>query len=241
MLRMKTADDFSIFPCGDQGITIQWGNEISLAANQKVIALFHALRNNPISDVTDIIPAYHNLTLCYDLVQLKKKFPDASGYEFMRKQLTACASALGEMALPVSKLVRIPVCYAQQFAPDIAPLAALHGISIEEVIAIHSGTNYRVYMIGFLPGFPYMAMVNQKIQTPRLPKPRARVPAGAVGIAGAQTGIYPTDSPGGWQLIGQTPLKIFDLAKDNPVLLQPGDEVQFYPVSIEEFQTFQTT
>jgi inhibitor of KinA len=159
----------------------------------------------------------------------------------MRKQLTACASALGEMVLPVSKLVRIPVCYAQQFAPDIASLAALHGISIEEVIAIHSGTNYRVYMIGFLPGFPYMAMVNKKIQTPRLPKPRARVPAGAVGIAGAQTGIYPTDSPGGWQLIGQTPLKIFDLAKDNPVLLQPGDEVQFYPVSIEEFQTFQTT
>jgi inhibitor of KinA len=145
---------------------------------------------------------------------------------------------LQETFLPVSRLIRIPVCYAEAYAPDLASLAALHGISSEEVIAIHSAARYRVYMIGFLPGFPYMATVDKKIQTPRLAKPRTRVSAGAVGIAGAQTGIYPSDSPGGWQLIGQTPLKLFDVAKDNPVLLQPGDEVQFYPISIEAFKTF---
>lgn len=241
MLRMKTANDFSIFPCGDQAITIQWGNEISLAANQKVMALFHALRRNPISGVEDLVPAYHSLTVCYNLAQLKKNSPDASAYAVIRKQLMALAGSLQESVLSESKLVRIPVCYEHAFAPDLAFVAALHGISTDEVIAIHSAAQYRVYMIGFLPGFPYMAAVDKKIQTPRLAKPRAQVPAGAVGIAGAQTGIYPSDSPGGWQLIGQTPVKIFDVTKDNPVLLEPGDAVQFYPITTEEFKTFRNT
>jgi inhibitor of KinA len=235
---MKAENEFSIFPCGDQAITIQWGNGISLAANQKVMALFHSLQRNPVMGVEDMVPAYHSLTVCYNPIQLKKKAPDASAYAFMRKQLTERAGLLQETFLPVSRLIRIPVCYAEAYAPDLASLAALHGISSEEVIAIHSAARYRVYMIGFLPGFPYMATVDKKIQTPRLAKPRTRVSAGAVGIAGAQTGIYPSDSPGGWQLIGQTPLKLFDVAKDNPVLLQPGDEVQFYPISIEAFKTF---
>jgi inhibitor of KinA len=135
--------------------------------------------------------------------------------------------------------MRIPVCYAKTFAPDLEDLALQNKISQEEVIRIHTSATYRVYMIGFLPGFAYMGRVDERIVTPRRSQPRTMVPAGSVGIAGEQTGIYPFASPGGWNIIGQTPVALFDVKRKQPVLLQPGDEVTFYSITEHEFTNYQ--
>jgi len=134
--------------------------------------------------------------------------------------------------------ISIPVCYAEGFAHDIEFIALEKNISIEKIIQLHTEQLYTVYMIGFLPGFPYMGEVKDSIAVPRKNEPRANVAAGSVGIAGKQTGIYPLESPGGWQIIGRTPLKIFDKEKSDPVLLQPGDEIQFYSISEDEFKNY---
>ncbi len=131
--------------------------------------------------------------------------------------------------------ISIPVCYDLSLAPDIEFVASQHALTTQQVIALHTSTAYRVYMIGFQQGFPYMAAVDKQIATPRKSNPRTSVPAGSVGIAGDQTGIYPFTSPGGWQLIGQTPLQMFNKNNHQPTLLQPGDEVQFYPISLSAF------
>lgn len=136
-------------------------------------------------------------------------------------------------------LVKIPVCYHPSVAPDLAHMAAQTELTEAEIIQLHCQPIYKVYLIGFLPGFPYMASVNKAIQFPRKTTPRALVPAGSVGIAGEQTGIYPLNSPGGWQLIGKTPLILFDMRKEMPCLLQPGDTVQFYPIELAEFLSIQ--
>ena len=138
----------------------------------------------------------------------------------------------------VSRSIKIPVCYDPSVAPDIALLAELHSISEEELIEVHTGKNYRVYMIGFLPGFAYMGTVDKRIATPRKSVPRTFVPAGSVGIAGEQTGIYPFGSAGGWQLIGRTPITMFNPANENPCYLQPGDEVKFFPITLSEYKNW---
>ncbi|MDB5197332.1 MAG: hypothetical protein JWP88_1703, partial [Flaviaesturariibacter sp.] len=134
--------------------------------------------------------------------------------------------------------LRIPVCYDQAFAPDLKTVAAQAGLSVEEVIHIHTHTSFRVYMIGFLPGFAYMGEVPDAIAVARRSEPRTKVSAGSVGIAGKQTGIYPFDSPGGWQLIGKTPASLFRKKEASPTLFQPGDEVLFYPITINEFTNY---
>jgi inhibitor of KinA len=156
-------------------------------------------------------------------------------FETMCSQLKQAADAC-TVAPTKSKSVQVPVCYAVSMAPDIESVAALHSLDVDEVIQLHTAKTYRVYMIGFLPGFAYMGSVDEKIVTPRRSQPRTQVPAGSVGIAGEQTGIYPFDSPGGWQLIGQTPLEMFNMANEMPCYLQPGDEVQFYPITMAEFE-----
>ena len=138
------------------------------------------------------------------------------------------------------RLVEIPVCYEGDFAPDLERVVAWSGMTVSEIIAHHSGPEYRVYLIGFLPGFAYMGAVDERLAAPRLARPRERVPAGSVGIAGVQTGIYPLESPGGWNLIGRTPLLMFDGQHTAPTLLQPGDRVRFYAVSLEQFYQIQS-
>lgn len=232
---MSMESGYTIYPCGDHAITIALGNKIDVKINQKVMALFSCLQAQPIAGVKDIIPSYHTVTVVYDLALLKKQMPSTSVYENMCLQLKRAADACtGASAIP--RLVKIPVCYEVSVAPDIESVAALHQLSREEVIALHTSQTYRVYLVGFLPGFAYMGSVDTKIATPRKTKPRTTVAAGSVGIAGAQTGIYPFDSPGGWQLIGQTPVRMFDTAKPDPCYLQTGDEVQFYSINFSQFQ-----
>jgi inhibitor of KinA len=133
-------------------------------------------------------------------------------------------------------VVRIPVCYGGELGPDLDGVAAFGSVSTDEVIALHSAPTYRVFMLGFVPGFAYMGVVDARIAAPRRPTPRVRVPAGSVGIAGVQTGIYPTETPGGWQLIGRTPVKPFDARREKPFLMKAGDSVQFYPIDRAEFE-----
>jgi inhibitor of KinA len=224
-----------IYPCGDHAVTIELGNEINIAINQKIIFLFRYLKELNIYGVRDVIPAYHTLTLVYDLALLKKQNPKDSVYEGMKAHLQKAFELMKDASAVATKLVEIPVCYDASLAPDIVSLAAMHELSVEEVVKLHTEKTYRVYMTGFLPGFAYMGTVDDKINTPRKQQPRTLVPAGSIGIAGEQTGIYPFDSPGGWQLIGQTPVTMFDAKREEPSFLKAGDEVRFYAVTLTEF------
>jgi inhibitor of KinA len=226
-----------IYALGDQAITIEWSASISEEANNQVMHSFHFLQLHPIEGVTDIIPAYSSLTLIYNSTIIRKQAMGGSPFEWLKKKLASLAVAPRETIQNTVPLI-IPVCYDLSLAPDLVEATQLTGCSIEELIALHTSEIYTVYMLGFLPGFAYMASVNKKIQMPRKANPRKLVAAGSVGIAGKQTGIYPLEAPGGWQLIGQTPLKIFDISKEEPCLFKPGNKVKFEAISLEQFHQF---
>lgn len=230
---------YRIYPCGDHAITIELGDSIDPAINNRVISLFAHLRSLQEEGVKDIIPSYHTLTVVYDVLQLKRKYPVPSAYNQMRDWLQHAVENSQQLQLS-PRLQRIPVWYDTSYHADLGFIAEQHSISVQDVIDIHSSATYRVYLVGFLPGFAYMGSVDRKIATPRKTSPRTLVPAGSVGIAGEQTGIYPFDSPGGWQLVGRTPIRLFDTRNEQPCYLHTGDEVQFYPITSEEFKTMQT-
>jgi inhibitor of KinA len=238
---------YRIFSLGDAAITVDFGNVINEAINQKVLNLFYQLRDNPLPGMTEAVPAYSSLTVYYNVFDVSKKITGGKPvFEFMSAQLEERLSQpLTETEIP-SRFINIPVCYEREFAPDIEYLAKEINISTEELIHIHSSKQYRVYMLGFMPGFSYMGEVDQRISFHRKAKP-VTVAAGSVGIAGRQTGIYPLASPGGWQIIGRTPLKLFDASlqpslerafEDSFCLLRPGDTVQFTSISKNEFENY---
>lgn len=236
---MPETSAYEIYPCGDHAASIVLGDGIDPAVNRKVIALFTHLKAHPIDGMKDIIPAYDTLTVVYDLPRLVRSVHKGTVYETICEEIAKRMEIIGDEMETRPDLVRIPVCYDPSLAPDIVSLAALHKITVEELVKLHTGTTYRVYMIGFLPGFAYMGTLPKQLISARKEKPRTMVPAGSVGIAGEQTGIYPFDSPGGWQLIGQTPVPLFTVSEENPCYLQPGNEVRFYPVSVTEFKQLQ--
>jgi inhibitor of KinA len=236
--KMDPHHAYRILPLGDSAITVDFGNTIDEAVNKKIIAWFHRLQAHPLPGMTEAVPAYSSLTLYYDSLLVSKNiFPPTETYEWIKEQLEKILSEPTEPEAGTGRLTRIPVCYDKEFAPDIESLAASRNIPVDEVVAIHASCPYRVYMLGFLPGFPYMGPVDERIRMPRKPQPLA-VAAGSVGIAGNQTGIYPVSSPGGWSIIGRTPLRVFDPGKEAPVLLQAGDHVQFYSISRDEFNDY---
>lgn len=228
---------YQIYPIGDQGITLDYGGEMSETVNRKIFQLYKSLQYWQSDALLDIIPAYNSISIIYDLIKIKKLAGEYSAYHYMETKLRVTESLLSDHSdeLFEERKVEIPICYDLSLAPDLLELASMQQLSVNEVIEIHSSKIYRIYMIGFLPGFAYMGTVDSRIASPRKDSPRINVPAGSVGIAGTQTGIYPFDSPGGWQLIGQTPLQLFDTTKENPTLLEPGDQVRFYAISLEEF------
>jgi inhibitor of KinA len=230
---------YRIYPCGDHAITIEQGTGINPLVNSTVISLFTHLQSLQEEGIKDIIPSYHTLTVVYDPMLLKKKHPMGPVYKWMQDWLLDAAENCKQIATATRKL-RIPVYYDPSHNADLSFIAEQHQLSAEEVIGIHSSATYRVYLIGFLPGFAYMGSVDKRIVTPRKVSPRTLVPAGSVGIAGEQTGIYPFDSPGGWQLLGQTPIPLFDIKNPQPCYLRAGDEVQFYPITIEEYKTMRS-
>jgi len=229
---------YHIFPLGDSAVTIDYGNTISEEINDMVLARFHQFQLQQIPGVIEIVPSYSSLTIYYDVCKLRKN--DSYGltaFEWMKWKIEELLKYPVQKNETEKRSIRIPVCYQDEFAPDLQQMATAKNCSPEEIIRIHTAVPYRVYMIGFLPGFAYMGVVDEKIVMPRKQQP-VNVKEGSVGIAGKQTGIYPLSSPGGWQIIGRTPIKMFDAEKDDPAVLKAGDIVQFYSITKDEFESY---
>ena len=212
------------------------GDIIDASINQQCIAIFHQLKEAALPFIKDIIPAYASVTVVYDVAAIRKEQPSA--YGFMKEKLEKLLSGIDTDQASSHRKIEIPVCYDLSLGIDLQEMSQQKNISVEEIIRIHINKIYRVFMIGFLPGFAYMGSVDESIITARRTQPRTNVAAGSVGIAGEQTGIYPLDSPGGWNIIGQTPLKLFDAKREKPVLLEAGDEIQFAAIDINEFNNY---
>ncbi|HEY8971183.1 MAG TPA: 5-oxoprolinase subunit PxpB [Puia sp.] len=230
---------FAIFPLGDSAMTLELGHLIDEQVNRRVLTLEAWLRERPFSGLKDIIVAYSSITVFYDPAEMSQSGWSDNVHRHIRRLLEeAWVATEGKLPcfLEEREPIRIPVCYGGGFGPDLEGLSGMLKISPEDIIRLHSSFIYRVYMIGFLPGFPYLGRIDPRLETGRKSRP-APVAAGGVGIAGNQTGIYPVNSPGGWQIIGRTPVKLFDPKKEPPVRLNIGDQVQFYAVSKEEFET----
>ncbi len=220
--------DLRFVPAGDKAFVIEMGTGISPEINRAVHNLFLSIERQAILGVLDMVPTYRSLLINYDPLTLS---PDE--LEGWIRELT---QDLDETATGASRVVELPTVYGDDHGPDLGHVAGHNGLTEEEVIALHSGTDYLVYMMGFTPGFTYLGGMSEKIATPRLQTPRTAIPAGSVGIAERQTGVYPIESPGGWQLIGRTPVQLFDPSKQPPVIAEPGDYIRFVPVPPEEYQ-----
>lgn len=226
---------YRIFPLGDQALVLDFGNTINETLNREVLSLFRQIQKNPFPGIIEAVPAYSSLTVFYDLSKLHAMLPAGTlVFEWMKSQLENFMKSCLKQEHVSEREIKIPVCYDAAFAPDLKRMAEIKNLSADEFVQLHYGKKYRVYMLGFLPGFPYMGKTDKQLNVPRKETPET-VRAGSVGIAGRQTGIYPFDSPGGWQIIGKTPLKIFDRNNPDITLLKPGDQVEFYPISRDEF------
>ena len=212
---------------GDRGLLAEYGDTIDPVINQKVRSMAIVVKNNMPDGVIEIIPTYRSILLVYD--------PSVTTAPDLQETLTALEKDLAGIKIPSPKLVEIPVCYGGDFGPDIEYVASSNKLTEEDVVLLHSEPEYLIYMVGFTPGFPFLGGLSEKLHTPRLKTPRTLVPEGSVGIANAQTGIYPIASPGGWQLIGRTPVKLFAPERDNPILYQAGDFLRFKPISLSEY------
>jgi inhibitor of KinA len=232
---MENSASYKIYFVNDSAAAIDFGNVIDKKVNTKAIALFNYLTQHPVEGMIEAIPAYSSVAVYFDIPLLRKQVSSHKKvYEWIQNKLNQVMlnKFTGFEAIP--DLVRIPVCYDDEFGNDLSWMTGQKNLTREEIIHLHSSRQYRVYMLGFLPGFPYMGEVDKRIIVPRKPEPQP-ILAGSVGIAGKQTGIYPLNSPGGWQIIGRTPLKMFDKNKIEPCLLKAGDAVEFYSIAIDEF------
>ncbi len=218
-----------IFPLGDAGLTVEFGNEISAELNNRVINLAGFFDKNPFPGFVETVPAYASLSVFFDVSIVRKNFPDfPTAFEAIKNFMENALQNLNDLEENKSRLVEIPVRFDAAYALDLDSVASLSNLNAGEVIEIFLAATYRVYMLGFLPGFAYMGEVDERIAAPRKTAPRVRVPKGSVGIAGRQTGIYSLESPGGWQIIGKTNLELFTPEAESPTFLQAGDGVKFY-------------
>jgi KipI family sensor histidine kinase inhibitor len=214
-------------PLGDCALLIQLGERIDAELSARTIALADALRTARLSGVLDVAPAYASVCVRYDPMTNARERLVIAIATFVEKAITATAAT--------QALVEIPVCYGGDFGPDLDDIARHGQLDARDVIARHIAAEYRVAMLGFAPGFPYLLGLDPALHVPRRASPRTRVPAGSVAIGGAQTGIYPRELPGGWNLIGRTPLNLFDSEREPPALLAPGVRVRFRPIDASEF------
>ena len=237
---MEQLPPYKIFALGDAALIVDFGNNIDKSINKLVHSVFYRLQNKPIPGMIEAIPAYSSITICYDVLFIRNKLSkQVTAFEWISERIKEYLFLeKNEFEVPEA-LINIPVCYEKEYGPDLDFVALKNNISIEEIIQCHTAITYRVYMLGFLPGFAYMGLIDEKIVSPRKQYP-APVEAGSVGIAGRQTGIYPLNSPGGWQIIGRTPLNLFDTEKTNPVLFKSGDNVKFYSITKDEFKNIKS-
>jgi KipI family sensor histidine kinase inhibitor len=219
--------NFRIVPSGDSAIVVELEARVAPEVNARAIRLADAVQAAAIAGVRDVVPTYRSVAVFFD--------PLRTDYRGLVEWLEGRADQLAEAPIEERPAITVPVCYEGELGPDLAAVAAFANMSPQDVIAIHAGATYRVFMLGFMPGFAYMGVLDPRIAMPRRSTPRVRVPCGAVGIAGSQTGIYPAETPGGWQLVGRTPLKPFDVTRPAPFLFQPGDAVRFVPIERDEY------
>ena len=222
---------FNITVAGDSAINLEFGNVISEKTNGLIRAAAQTLEADPINGVIEFVPTFCSLMVVYD--------PCVVGYDELTNQVRGKLRGLVATTGGIHRVVKIPVCYGGDFGPDLSDVAEHAGMSAKEVIAIHSGHDYLIDMLGFLPGFAYLGGLDPRLHTPRLSVPRTEIPAGSVGIGGAQTGIYPLASPGGWQIIGRSPVRPYDPERAQPILYRAGEYLRFQPITQKQYDAIE--
>jgi KipI family sensor histidine kinase inhibitor len=212
----------------DQSLLIYFGNEISLSIHHKIVKFIKLLQAEPVDGVLNLNPAYDSVLVKFDALRFT--------HGEMESRLAPYLSRLNEVSLPEPRRREIPVCYAAEYGPDLPQVAQLHKMSEADVAGLHSSVEYIVYFLGFVPGFAYLGGLPRELETPRLASPRKKVPAGSVAIGGNQTGVYPISTPGGWRLIGRTPISLFRPNAEEKNFLAIGDRVAFVPITREKFK-----
>jgi len=214
--------------CGDRALLVEYGDGIDLVVNEKVRAVTALLKKESWRGIETVLPAYRCLMIIYN--------SEETNPGTLADGLLSLEERLGTAEIPLPRTIDMPVCYGGVYGPDLEDVAACHDLTPDQVVDIHSATVYHIFMLGFAPGFCYLGGLDERLHTPRRTTPRTKLPAGSVGIAEAQTGMYPLDSPGGWRIIGRTPLKLFAPERENPFLYQAGDKIRFRPVSPAEYE-----
>jgi inhibitor of KinA len=218
-----------ITPAGDAALVLELPARVDVETSTRIVAMAAALRRQCGAVIRDAVVGYHTLTVYFD--------PVAVDARWLESQMTEIAFDVQPGVEAPGATIEVPVCYGGSYGPDLSYVAQQAGCSEQGVIDLHTGLDYRVFVVGFVPGFAYMGPVHERLSLPRRSNPRTRVPAGSVGIAAGQTGIYPMETPGGWHLIGRTPVRPFDAARVEPVLFRPGDRVTFRAIAPDEFES----
>jgi inhibitor of KinA len=226
---------YRVLPLGDRALVLEVDAPVSREVTLRMRALAEWLRQAALPGVLDLVPAFCSLTIHYD--PLRSQAEGLTPYQSLQEQVARAVERAPAATSDIARSVQIPVLYGGPWGEDLERLAEAHGLSPQEVIDLHSRPPYFVGMLGFAPGFAYLAGLDPRLVTPRRSNPRARVPAGSVAIGGEHTGIYPFESPGGWHIVGRTPLRLFDLQQPSPSLLGAGDEVRFVPIDESEYRS----
>jgi inhibitor of KinA len=222
-----TIDAFRILPAGDSAILIEFDDRIDPVVNARCVGVADALRASSVTGIRDIVPTFRSVAVYFD--------PLKTDRQRLSDEVRHAASHALPAATDARDPIAIPVCYGGEFGPDLGEVATFGRLSEREVVELHTAATYQVFMMGFVPGFAYMGIVSERIAAPRRANPRTKVAAGSVGIAGLQTGIYPFDTPGGWRLVGRTPVRPFDLDRRQPFLFSVGDSVRFFAIDPSEY------
>lgn len=232
---------FTAHYLSEYAVTLEFGQEISEDLLQQISRFDAVIHQYPFSGFQTTVPAYATISVFFDpVLVIKSGLPGYDCFTKVADYLTGLQQRPLDHDVKSGNLITIPVCYGDIYGPDLHEVASVNQLTAQQVIELHSSVVYKVYMIGFVPGFAYLGGMNSALATPRKPSPRPAIAPGSVGIAGEQTGVYPLQTPGGWQIIGQTPLKMFDATRAQPSLLSAGDEVVFKPVSVSEFKQYNT-
>lgn len=214
-------------PAGDKALVAEFGNQIEEGLNQQVHHLAARLTKACIPGVQELLPTFRSLMIYYNPLEIR--------YGELKKQVESLAEDMGEAVENRKRILKIPCCYGARFGPDLRDMEQYTGMDREEIIRLHSSVDYKIYMMGFLPGFVYLGGLDKRLEMPRLTTPRVKIFAGAVGIGGSQTGVYPLASPGGWRLIGGTPVDFYDPDRENPILCEAGEYIRFVPITVDDY------